>query len=491
MKNIKFFVALFILTATTGTNALRAQTLDKAELNEIKSSFVKDTKTQALQNILTADKNISNKTKNWDVNGKIDHFFKYKVNVKGITDQHSSGRCWMFTSMNALRPLVIDKYSLKEFDFSHNYSYFWDILEKSNLFLENIIATAHKDMNNREVVTFFKSPVNDGGVWNLFYNIAEKYGVVPQSVMPESEHSNNTGQMIKIINERLRAGGYSIRTLAQNNDKNGTINITTKNKTVKLNSKKANAQIGTKTLEAMRVQKTEVLKDIYRVLSLCLGEPPTEFTWRYKTKEGEIETLTSTPKEFYKNILPANYNPQTYIMTMNDPTREYFKVYEIKNYRNTIEGINWVYLNLPNDQLKTSALASIKDNEPMYTSCDVGKQLDRENGILDINNFNAEALFGIKIKMDKKARILTRQSGSSHAMLLIACDTDENDIPIKWEFENSWGAASGNKGYLTLTDEWFSEYMFRLVINKKYLSPKAIQALDQEPIQLPVWDYMF
>jgi len=488
MKNIKFLITLFILAATAGTNALRAQTLGEAELNQIKSSFIKDSKTKALQNILTADKNISNKTKNWEVNGKVDHFFKYKVNVKGITDQQSSGRCWMFTSMNAIRPLVIEKYSLKEFDFSHNYSYFWDILEKSNLFLESIIATAQKDMDDREVVTFFNSPVGDGGVWNLFYNIAEKYGVVPQSVMPESEHSNNTGQMIKIINERLRAGGYSIRTLAQNNSKNKTITITTSEGLVQLKDKEA---IDSKTLEAMRVHKTEVLKDVYRVLALCLGEPPTEFTWRYKTKDGEIKTLTSTPKEFYKNILPADYNPQTYIMTMNDPTREYYKVYEIKNYRNTIEGINWVYLNLPNEELKTSALASIKDNEPMYASCDVGKQLDRENGILDINNFNAEALFGIDIKMDKKARILTRQSGSTHAMLLMACDTDENDIPVKWEFENSWGAASGNKGYLTLTDEWFSEYMFRLVINKKYLSTKALNSLTQKPIQLPVWDYMF
>lgn len=486
-EKLKFLAILLILISST--TMLKAQVVGEAELAQIKSSFVKDAKTKALQNILTADKNISSKTKNWDINGKVDHYFKYRVKVKGITDQHSSGRCWMFTSTNALRPLVMEKYSLNNFNFSHNYLYFWDLFEKANLFLENIIATSNREIDNREVVTYFKSPVSDGGVWNLFYNIAQKYGVVPQSVMPESEHSNNTSQMTKILNERLRAGGYAIRSLAQSDGE--AVNITTKNQTVKLRGNKTSLKIDAKTLKAMRAHKTEVLKDVYRVLALCLGEPPTEFTWRYKTKEGEIKSMTSTPKDFYRTILPENYNPETYIMTMNDPTRPYYKVYEIDNYRNTVEGINWVYLNLPNHELKTSALASIKNNEPMYASCDVGKQLDRKNGILDLNNYDVESLFGIEINMDKKARILTRQSGSSHAMLLMGCDTDENDVPVKWEFENSWGTDNGNKGYLTFTDEWFSEYMFRLVINKKYLSTKAIEALEQEPIMLPVWDYMF
>jgi bleomycin hydrolase len=195
--------------------------------------------------------------------------------------------------------------------------------------------------------------------------------------------------------------------------------------------------------------------------------------------------------EFYKSIIPQGYNPDQFIMVMNDPTREYYKVYEIKNYRNTIEGINWKYLNLPNDELKASALASIKNNEPLYTSCDVGKQNNGETGILDVNNYDYQSLFGIKLSMDKKARILTRQSGSSHAMLLVACDTDENDKPVKWEFENSWGASAGHNGYLTFTDEWFNEYMFRMVLNKKYLSSKAIEGLKGKSIMLPVWDYMF
>lgn len=455
-----------LITATLilACSGVFAQAVSEKDLQEIQSSFKKDASTKAIQNILTNDKSIRDNALNRDLQGKIDHFFKYRVNVKGITNQQSSGRCWMFTSMNVLRPLVMEKYNLNQFDFSHNYLYFWDIFEKSNLFLENIIATATRPMDDREVTEYFKSPVGDGGVWNLYYNAAQKYGVVPQEVMPETAHSNNTSQMTGVINEKLRLGGYTLRELAAQ-------------------GKKA---------KELRAEKNNVLKDVYRILALCLGEPPHQFTWRYKTKKGEIKELANyTPQQFYKEITPADYSPDNYIMVMNDPTREYYKVYEIQNYKNTIEGINWIYLNLPNEDLKAAALASIKNNEPLYASCDVGKQFNRETGILDPEMFDYESLLGVKLDMDKKARILTRQSGSAHAMTIVGCDTDENDKPVKWEFENSWGDKSGHNGYLTFTDKWFDEYMFRAVLHKKYLNEKALQALKSKPVQLPVWDYMY
>ena len=455
-----------LITATLilACSGVFAQAVSEKDLQEIQGSFKKDASTKAIQNILTNEKSIRDNALNRDLQGKIDHFFKYRVNVKGITNQQSSGRCWMFTSMNVLRPLVMEKYNLNQFDFSHNYLYFWDIFEKSNLFLENIIATAARPMDDREVTEYFKSPVGDGGVWNLYYNAAQKYGVVPQEVMPETAHSNNTSQMTGVINEKLRLGGYTLRELAAQ-------------------GKKA---------KELRAEKNNVLKDVYRILALCLGEPPHQFTWRYKTKKGEIKELANyTPQQFYKEITPADYSPDNYIMVMNDPTREYYKVYEIQNYKNTIEGINWIYLNLPNEDLKAAALASIKNNEPLYASCDVGKQFNRETGILDPEMFDYESLLGVKLDMDKKARILTRQSGSAHAMTIVGCDTDENDKPVKWEFENSWGDKSGHNGYLTFTDKWFDEYMFRAVLHKKYLNEKALQALKSKPVQLPVWDYMY
>lgn len=455
--------SLLIITALLSFGIVSAQQINESELEQVRQGFMGTTSDIALQNILTNDANIKNNAVNHSNIGKIDHYFKYRVGVKGITDQESSGRCWMFTSMNVLRPSVMEQFNLTNFDFSHNYCYFWDIFEKSNLFLENIIATADRAMDDRDVTFYFQSPVGDGGVWNLFYNIAEKYGVVPKSVMPETAHSNNTSQMVRIINERLRAGGYNLRESIAAGKKE----------------------------KAIQNDKIVILKDIYRILALCLGEPPTEFAWRYKDKDGNIKTLKTTPLEFYKSIVEEDYNPSHYIMVMNDPTREYYKIYEIQNYRNTIEGVNWVYLNLPNEEIKAAALASIKNDEAMYVSCDVGKQSDYKSGILDVNNYDYESLLGVSLQMDKKARILTRQSGSSHAMTLIGCDTDENDVPTKWEFENSWGAGSGNGGYLTFTDEWFDEYLFRIVLHRNYLSEKAIQALDSEPIMLPAWDYMF
>lgn len=458
MKKVLFAGILLCFSA-----GITAQTITEKDLQEIQSSFKQDASTKAIQNVLITNANITANALDNSLQGKIDHYFKYRVNVKGITDQKSSGRCWMFTSMNVLRPSIMEKYNLGEFDFSHNYLYFWDIFEKANLFLENIIGTSKEPIDDRTVEYLFKSPVSDGGVWNLYYNLGEKYGVIPQEVMPETAHSNNTRQMIGLVNEKLRAGGYNLRELAA----------------------------GGKKIQDLRNEKTVILKDVYRILSLCLGEPPKQFTWRYKDRNSSIRELNNyTPQQFYKEITPADYSPDNYIMIMNDPTREFYQLYEIQNYKNTIEGINWVYLNLPNEDIKKAALASIRNNEAMYASCDVGKQLNRESGILDPDMYDYESLLGVDLSMDKKARILTRQSGSSHAMTLIGCDTDISDQPVKWEFENSWGAGSGNRGYLTFTDKWFSEYMFRLVIHKRYLDAKALSCLGKKPVQLPMWDYM-
>lgn len=457
MKKTLFTAALGAMAISAG-----AQQITETDLKDIQSSFVMDASTKALQNIITNDANLRKLSLNRDIQGETDHYFKYKVDVKGITDQQQSGRCWMFTSMNVLRPSVMKQFNIKEFDFSHNYNYFWDMFEKSNLFLENAIATAGHDMLERDVEFYFRTPVGDGGVWNLFYNIAEKYGVVPQNIMPETAHSNNTTQMRSVLNECLRTGGYELRTM--------------------VNSKKSKKEI----TEA----KKNILKDVYRILSLCLGNPPSQFEWRYETSDGEIKTLKTTPKEFYNMIKPENYNPESYVMIMNDPTREYYKVYEIANYRNTYEGVNWVYLNLPNDVIKKAAISSIKANEAMYASCDVA-MYNSADGVCHPEMFDYSSLFGVKLDMDKKARILTRESASAHAMTLMAVDTDENDQPLKWQFENSWGPTAGHNGYMTFTDKWFDEYMFRIVINKKYLDEKSLKAAKQKPIALPAWDYMF
>lgn len=439
-----------------------AQSLSKADIKEIRDSFVKDQATVATQNILSHTGDIASLAVNHQRDGKLDNHFKYEVKtLKSAPNQYSSGRCWLFTSLNGIRPYAQEKYNVKDFRFSHVYDSFWDLFEKSNAFLEGIIETVNEDIDSRIVSTLFKTPVGDGAAWNYFVNIAEKYGVVPESVMPETIHSNHTANMRTLLNQKLRKEGWEIRQ---------------------------KAAAGVKEAD-LRVYKVEVLKDVYRILALCMGEPCTEFTWTYQDKAGKTQTVTTTPQEFYKSIVPADYGYKTTVMIMNDPTREYYKVYEIEHYTNTVEGRNWVYLNLPNDEIKAGILATIKDGKPAYVSCDWRKGMNIPAGTCDLENYDYNSLFGVDFDMDKKARILTRYSASAHAMLITACDTDENDKPVKWQFFNSW-FMSGEKSKVIFTDEWFDEYIFRVGLERKYLSEKALKAADQPSIKVPMWDYM-
>ncbi|MDD3741013.1 MAG: C1 family peptidase [Bacteroidales bacterium] len=459
---MKRSIFLFIFSLVTST-LLYNQSLDYNTIDKIRSEYKKQSENDiAVRNALS-NNDIKSVSLNRDFCGKTDHNFKYRVKVSGITDQKSSGRCWMFTGLNSIRPMIIESANLSSFEFSTNYLFFWDMLEKSNLFLEATIENANKDITDKTVEWLFKNPIGDGGVWNSFANIITKYGVVPKTVMPETYHSENTSWLNRILSRKLREYGLRLRELK--------------------NTKATDIQI--------RQEKFNMVSEIYRLLVLFLGEPPTEFSYRFVDKDKNIgEYVSYTPLDFLKLMLPE-YDKNNYVMLMNDPSREYYKVYEIEYDRNVLEGENWRFLNLPADEIKTFALESIKNNEAMYASCDVGKQLNKDDGSLDLNNYDFESLLSTKFGMNKAERIKTFDSGSTHAMLLIACDTDDSDKPVKWQFENSWGASYGHNGYLTFTDEWFDNYMFRLVINKKFIDQKTLKLLEQKAIMLPPWDPMF
>ena len=435
--------------------------LTTADLAKIKSSVTKDGSFKVRQNAVVAN-GITKLAVNRENAGKIDTYFSNKVKTKGITDQKSSGRCWLFTGLNFIRPKVIEKLNLSEFEFSQNYSFFWDQLEKSNLFLEIITATASKPMDDKTVEWAFKNPIGDGGQWTTFADIVTKYGVVPKQVMPETEQSDNTGKISSLLTSKLREFGLEIRDMAA----------------------------AGKKAESLNTRKIEMLGEVYKMLSIGLGTPPETFVWRYKDKDDKIsETKTYTPLSFYKEMLGIDMSE--YIMFMNDPTREYNKVYEIEYDRNMADGKNWKYINLPADILKKMAIASIKANNALYFSSDVGKFLLKDNGTLDVNNYNYSDLFQTKFPMNKAQRIKTFDSGSSHAMTLIGVDLDTSGNPTKWLIENSWGPTYGFNGQLIMTDEWFNEYLFRLVVHKSFV-PEDIQKLLLQPaIKLPPWDPMF
>ena len=439
-------------------------------LSEISKGYEGDADDRAIRNAL-AGSSIATLSVNADNAAMIDTHFSDRVKTKGITDQQSSGRCWLFTGLNVLRAKMIDKYDLPGMEFSQNYLFFYDQLEKANLFLQGVIDTKDLPFEDRKVDWLFSNPLSDGGQFTGVSNLIVKYGLVPSDAMPETYQSNNTSNMASLLKLKLREDGLDLRkAYAEGRAKIGK-------------GPKKDVEKGLKTLDAqLQKMKVEQLSEIYRMLALCLGEPVKEFMY-----EGKKYTPVSFYEEFIGEDLENNY-----VMIMNDPCREYGKVYEIDYDRHVYDGHNWLYVNLPVERIKEMAIASIKDNTAMYFSCDVGKFLDRKKGVLDIANFDYESLMGVTFGMDKKERVQTHASGSSHAMTLIAVDIcEETGKPVKWMVENSWGPSSGYQGCLIMTDEWFNEYMFRLVVEKKYVPADVLEMLEQKPELLPAWDPMF
>ena len=423
-------------------------------LTEIQKGYQGNAADKAIRNALNTT-SITVLAENAENMAMINTDFTDRVRTKGITDQKSSGRCWLFTGLNVLRAAAIDKYDLGEFQFSQSYCFFYDQLEKANLFLQAIIDTREKPIDDREVDWLFSNPIGDGGTFTGVANLVMKYGVVPAEAMPESLIANSTSAMNTQLKTVLRQDGLKLRENP--------------------------AGVKPKDLPAwLQNTKLQMLTEIYHILALSYGVPPKEFEWKGKNY---------TPVQFYKELLGYDLNGN-YVMLMNDPTREYGKVYEIQYDRHLYDGQNWVYVNLPIERIKEMAIASIKANTAMYFSCDVNKFLDKKKGVCDLDNFDYESILGVELTMDKKQRIQTHASGSSHAMTLIAVDLKDG-VPQKWMVENSWGAASGYKGNIIMTDEWFNEYMFRLVVEKRFVPADVMQMLQQKPVMLPAWDPMY
>ncbi len=395
--------------------------------------------------------------------GAVDTHFSHRVPSKGITNQKSSGRCWLFTGLNVLRAQMMAEHDLPELYLSQCYGFFYDQLEKANLFLQSIIDTSALPEDDRTVTFLFANPINDGGTFVGVADIISKYGVVPAEAMHETVSSENTAKMRQLIATKLREDGLRLRAMC------------------------ADKKV---TAEQVAQEKERMLGEVYRMLVLTLGNPPQEFTWTRRDGKGNVvDTRTYTPLSFYQEYAGNDLHGD-YVMVMNDPLRPYYKLYEIEYDRHTYDGPNWTYVNLPMDDIRDLAIASIKDSTMMYFSCDVKKFYNKDRGTLDLNNYDYDALFGVNFGMDKRERIRTGASGSSHAMTLVGVDLDEKGKPRKWLIENSWGNLANN-GHLIMTDDWFAEYMFRLVVNKKYAPKKVFKILEQEPTLLPAWDPMF
>ena len=460
MKRIVTFFAA-AMTVALGLSAADNGGISPQMMERLRANYTNAPADRALRNALNAT-SIDTLAANAEARPANTDHMTYRVKSRGITDQKSSGRCWLFTGLNVLRSQMMAKNNLGELKLSQNYNFFYDQLEKANLFLQAIIETAKEPMDSRRVEWLFKNPLSDGGQYTGLSDNITKYGVVPAEIMPETFSSNSTSRLSNLVSLKLREDGLKLRSMIASGAKAKQIDET----------------------------REKMLGEIYRMLALTLGVPPTQFTWTRRDAKGNtVDTRTYTPQEFYREYAGNNLKDD-YVMLMNDPTRPYHALYEIDLDRHAYDGQNWTYINLPMEEIKEMAIASLKDSTMMYFSCDVGKFFDREKGVLDVDNFDYESLFGTTFGMNKADRIRTGASASSHAMTLVGVDLDKAGKPQRWLIENSWGPGA-NGGHLIMTDPWMDEYMFRLVVNRKYVPAKILDILKQKPTVLPAWDPMF
>lgn len=465
MMNRKMFLlgACMVLTGMTNAQTKNGG-ISPQMLQQIEQSQTSSTADKALFNAI-ASNSIDDLAKNHSNQSDVDTYFSVETPKQSIMDQKSSGRCWMFSGLNVLRAnfAKANKDTLSV-EYSQDYLFFYDQLEKANLMLQGVIDCAKKPIDDVRVQFFFKNPINDGGTFCGVSDLAEKYGLVPKSVQPETFSADNTKTMARVLSSKLREYGLELRRMVD----------------------------GGKSVQAVQKRKTEMLGTVYHMLCLTLGAPLKEFTYAFKDKDGKAVAPARqyTPKEFYDATVGGPLNG-TFIMVMNDPRRPFHQTYEVEYDRHTYDGHNWKYLNLPSDEIAQLAVASLKDGRKMYSSYDVGKQFDRKRGYLDTDNFDYGSLFGTTFGMNKADRIATFDSGSTHAMTLTAVDLDANGMPIKWKVENSWGSDYGQKGCLIMTNRWFNEYMFRLVVNKKYVSEQLLKEYEQKPVMVMPEDPLF
>ena len=463
MKKTTLALGLCLALATTA-GAQKQGGISASMLQQIEKSQGSTATNKALFNAVASNR-IDNPAKSFSNRNTFDTHFSVETTKQSIHDQKSSGRCWMFSSFNVFRADFARHHADSlSVEFSHDYLFFYDQLEKANLMLQGVIDNAKKPMDDVRVQFFFKNPLNDGGTFCGAADLAPKYGLVPKSVQPETFSAENTSKISSLISSKLREYGLEPRKMVAD-------------------GKKA---------QAIDARKTEMLSTVYRMLAMALGEPVKEFTYQFRNRCGEPvgEPRRYTPLEFYNETV-GHQLAGTFIMVMNDPRRPYHKTYEVEYDRHVYDGTNWKYLNLPMEDIAKLAIASLKDGKKMYSSYDVGKQFDRELGYLDTENFDYASLFSTTFPMNKADRIATFDSGSTHAMTLVAVDLDKDGNPLKWKVENSWGPNNGAQGCLIMSNRWFNEYMFRLVVDKKYVPENLQKEFEQKPVMVMPEDPLF
>ncbi len=430
--------------------------LANSDISEYARVFQQDKSTLARQNAL-ANNSIKSLSIDRATRIKQQHIFSDQIEVKGISNQKSSGRCWLFAGLNILRPAMIERYDLKEFEFSQNFLFFYDKLEKSNLFLNQMVHMRGRDIHDRELEFLLDSPIGDGGQWNMVVDLVAKYGLVPMSAMPETYASSHTGDMNKLLRKRLRKAAANIR------------------KTDKPD-------------EWITIHK-QTMTDIYRILALALGQPPQTFIWQFVDNDDKLsKPKMYSPQQFRDKVVKQNLGDYVYLL--QNPTKEYYQTYQISLDRDMAEKSDMSVLNLPPDVIKAQTLKAVLDDEPVWFACDVGQEQLGSDGLMVRGIYDYEALLGVDFDLTKSEQILYGESIPTHAMVFVGVDVVDKQAR-QWKVENSWGTDRGNDGYWLMDDAWFNQYLYGVILPKKYLDKKTLSALGKKAIVLPPWDAMY
>jgi len=433
------------------------------QVNQYRVEFTSCKSYESSMNALTRSK-LEDITMDWDTYRKIDHTYSDVISseMKEVTNQKASGRCWGFAALNLMRIDLAKKYNLVNFEFSQSYFMFFDKLEKANYFLESILSTLDEKSDSRLMAWLVNSPIQDGGQWDMFVNLMEKYGIVPQSVMPESLHSSSSRSMNQLITRQLR----KFASVLRKKNKEGVM------------------------LNDLRKMKIDMMGTIYNMLCMFIGKPPESFDWQVRDKKNKFLRFENlTPISFYKKNVGIKLADKVCLIHCPMDNKKMNELYTIKYLGNVVEGQIIKYLNVNIDELKKYSIKSLKNNEAVWFGCDVGKMFHRDVGVMDTDLYNYELTFGTNSEMDKSTRLEYGDSQMTHAMLFTGVDI-KSKKPTKWRVENSWGPKGGCKGYYLMTDNWFNQYNYEVVIDKKYLPERIKEMFNKKPVELNPWDPM-
>lgn len=432
------------------------------KINEYEKEFLEDKRNIVAMNAATYN-GVQKVAR--DVNALKDEPFAFNVDIKNgeVTNQKQSGRCWMFASMNVLRNIVIKKFNLENFELSQSYTLFWDKLERCNYYMEAVIEKANEPLEDRVMDYLMSDLLSDGGQWDMFVNIVKKYGLVPKYAYPESQTSSATVQLNKYLCKILRKYTTELRDAVQNEG-----------------------------VKKARELKEEVLKDVYNVLTSTLGQMPEKFDVVLHDKDGKlIEDKGMDAHSFFDKYIGVEIDQ--YISLINSPTEDkpFNQTYTIKYLGNIIEGKIVKHLNLPIEELKKAAVKQLKDGYPVWFGCDVGRSsvVEDERAMLDTKAVDYESLFNVDLKLSKEDALDYGYSMMTHAMTFTGVQMNGNE-PLRFKVENSWGEKFGYKGHFVMTSDWFDQYVYQVVVNKKYLTEKSRKDYEKKPKELSPWDPM-